>query len=93
LKDWPNESGTVNVSKITADLGVLQNGNHPTNRMVRTDWQSAPGLQINDADASCATRQKVAIQLTFVIDHTDREDFSWGLHQFRPYVLMTDTRR
>jgi hypothetical protein len=36
LKDWPNESGTVNVSKITADLGVLQNGNHRTNRMVRT---------------------------------------------------------
>jgi len=28
----------------------------------------------------------------FVNEHTDREDFSWGLQQFRPYVLMMNTR-
>ena len=29
---------------------------------------------------------------SFVNEHTDREDFSWGLQQFRPYVLMMNTR-
>ncbi len=29
---------------------------------------------------------------TFVNEHTDREDFSWSLQQFRPYVLMMNTR-
>jgi len=29
---------------------------------------------------------------TFVNEHTDRDDFSWGLQQFRPYVVMMNTR-
>ena len=29
---------------------------------------------------------------SFVTTHTDREEFSWGLQQFRPYVLMMNTR-
>ena len=29
---------------------------------------------------------------TFVSEHTDREEFSWNLQQFRPYVLMMNTR-
>ncbi|PYL69349.1 MAG: hypothetical protein DMF22_11385, partial [Verrucomicrobia bacterium] len=29
---------------------------------------------------------------TFVTEHTDREELSWSLQQFRPYVLMMNTR-
>ena len=29
---------------------------------------------------------------SFVTDHTDREELSWTLQQFRPYVLMMNTR-
>ena len=29
---------------------------------------------------------------TFVTQHSDREEFSWSLQQFRPYVLMMNTR-
>jgi hypothetical protein len=29
---------------------------------------------------------------TFVTEHTDREELSWSLQQFRPYVLMMSTR-
>ena len=29
---------------------------------------------------------------TFVAEHTDREELSWSMQQFRPYVLMMNTR-
>ena len=29
---------------------------------------------------------------TFVTEHTEREELSWTLQQFRPYVLMMNTR-
>jgi hypothetical protein len=29
---------------------------------------------------------------TFVTEHTDRDELSWSLQQFRPYVLMMNTR-
>jgi len=50
----------------------------------------------------CAELQQEGIQyyhrylsfdlFTFVTEHTDRDELSWTLQQFRPYVLMMNTR-
>jgi hypothetical protein len=144
LKDWPYESGTVKVRKITGldgreklqlrvDLGVLQmeivgrpDGRRPHNceslleyhrkRALRAEQKGESyeltseqcaelqqeGIQyyhrylslfqINDFEGVVRDTQRNLDLFTFVHDHTDREDFSWGLQQFRPYVLMMNTR-
>jgi hypothetical protein len=144
LKDWPYESGTVKVRKITGldgreklqlrvDLGVLQmeitgrpDGRRPHNceslleyhrkRASRSEQKGEPyeltpeqcaelqqeGIQyyhrylslfqINDFEGVVRDTQRNLDLFSFVNEHTDREDFSWGLQQFRPYVLMMNTR-
>ena len=49
-------------------------------------------FQINDFEGVVRDTQRNLDLFTFVNDHTDREDFSWSLQQFRPYVLMMNTR-
>src|SRR5436853_1704064 len=142
--DWPYESGTIKVRKITGldgreklqlrvDLGVLQmeltgrpDGRRPQNceslleyhqkRASRAEqkgdtYELTPEqcaelqqegiqyyhrylslFQINDFEGVVRDTQRNLDLFTFVNDHTDREDFSWSLQQFRPYVLMMNTR-
>ena len=144
LKDWPHESGSIKVRKITGldgreklqlrvDLGVLQmemsgrpDGQHPHHcesllqyhqkKAARAGakgdtYQLAPEecaelqqegiqyyhrylslFQINDFEGVVRDTQRNLDLFTFVAEHTDREDFSWALQQFRPYVLMMNTR-
>jgi len=144
LKDWPHESGSIKVRKITGldgreelqlrvDLGVLQmemsgrpDGQHPHNcesllqyHQKKAARAGAKGetyeltpeecaelqqegiqyyhrylslFQINDFDGVVRDTQRNLDLFTFVAEHTDREDFSWALQQFRPYVLMMNTR-
>src|SRR5213076_2061447 len=144
LKDWPYESGTVKVRKITGldgreklqlrvDLGVLQmemigrpDGRRPHNceslleyYQKRADRAGQKGDAYELTPEQCAELQQEGIQyyhrylslfqikdfegvvrdtqrnldlFTFVADHTEREEFSWALQQFRPYVLMMNTR-
>ena len=49
-------------------------------------------FQINDFDGVVRDTQRNLDLFTFVCQHTDREEFSWSLQQFRPYVLMMNTR-
>jgi hypothetical protein len=49
-------------------------------------------FQINDFDGVVRDTQRNLDLFTFVSEHTDREEFSWSLQQFRPYVLMMNTR-
>ena len=49
-------------------------------------------FQINDFEGVVRDTQRNLALFTFVNEHTDREDFSWSLQQFRPYVLMMNTR-
>ena len=49
-------------------------------------------FQINDFEAVVRDTQRNLDLFTFVSEHTDREEFSWSLQQFRPYVLMMNTR-
>jgi len=49
-------------------------------------------FQINDFEGVVRDTQRNLDLLTFVSEHTDREEFSWSLQQFRPYVLMMNTR-
>jgi len=49
-------------------------------------------FQINDFEGVVRDTQRNLDLFSFVNDHTDREDFSWGMQQFRPYVLMMNTR-
>src|SRR5436305_1160404 len=42
--------------------------------------------------APASNTQRSRDIFTFVSEHTDREEFSWSLQQFRPYVLMMNTR-
>src|SRR6058998_1825176 len=144
LKDWPYESGTVKVRKITGldgreklqlrvDLGVLQmevtgrpDGQRPHNCeslleyhqrcAVRAagkseDYKLTPEecaelqqegiqyyhrylslFQVNDFAGVVRDTQRNLDLFTFVTEHTDREELSWSLQQFRPYVLMMNTR-
>jgi hypothetical protein len=49
-------------------------------------------FQINDFAGVVRDTQRNLDLFTFVTDHTDREELSWSLQQFRPYVLMMSTR-
>src|SRR5205085_7144157 len=144
LRDWPHESGSIKVRKVTGldgreklqlrvDLGVLQmemsgrpDGQHPHNcesllqyHQKKAARVGAKGetyeltpeecaelqqegiqyyhrylslFQINDFEGVVRDTQRNLDLFSFVNEHTDREDFSWGLQQFRPYVLMMNTR-
>jgi hypothetical protein len=49
-------------------------------------------FQINDfAGVVCDTQRNLDL-FDFVVAHCDREELSWTLQQFRPYVLMMNTR-
>src|SRR6266567_58951 len=49
-------------------------------------------FQINDFAGVVRDTQRNLDLFDFVIGHTDREELSWSLQQFRPYVLMMNTR-
>ena len=49
-------------------------------------------FQINDFAGVVRDTQRNLDLFTFVAEHTDREELSWSLQQFRPYVLMMSTR-
>src|SRR5438132_1152270 len=144
LQDWPYESGTIKVRKITGldgreklqlrvDLGVLQmemtgrpDGRRPHNcesllayhqrRATRAEergetYQLTPEqcaelqqegiqyyhrylslFQINDFQGVIRDTQRNLELFNFVVTHTDREDVIWSFQQFRPYVIMMNTR-
>jgi hypothetical protein len=48
-------------------------------------------FQINDFAGVVRDTQRNLDLFTFVTEHTDREELSWSLQQFRPYVLMMST--
>ena len=49
-------------------------------------------FQINDFAGVMRDTQRNLDLFSFVAEHTDREELSWSLQQFRPYVLMMNTR-
>jgi UvrB/uvrC motif len=49
-------------------------------------------FQINDFVGVVRDTQRNLDLFTFVSEHTNREELSWTLQQFRPYVLMMNTR-
>ena len=49
-------------------------------------------FQINEFAGVVRDTQRNLDLFSFVTDHTDREELSWTLQQFRPYVLMMNTR-
>jgi hypothetical protein len=49
-------------------------------------------FQVNDFAGVVRDTQRNLDLFTFVAEHTDREELSWSLQQFRPYVLMMNTR-
>jgi len=49
-------------------------------------------FQINDFAGVVRDTQRNLDLFSFVAEHTDREELSWSLQQFRPYVLMMNTR-
>jgi hypothetical protein len=49
-------------------------------------------FQINEFAGVVRDTQRNLDLFTFVTEHTDREELSWGMQQFRPYVLMMNTR-
>src|SRR4029077_2549815 len=49
-------------------------------------------FQINDYAGVVRDTQRNLDLFDFVAEHTDREELSWTLQQFRPYVLMMNTR-
>ncbi|MDQ2824605.1 MAG: UvrB/UvrC motif-containing protein [Verrucomicrobiota bacterium] len=49
-------------------------------------------FQINDYAGVVRDTQRNLDLFDFVVAHTDREEVSWTLQQFRPYVLMMNTR-
>jgi tetratricopeptide (TPR) repeat protein len=49
-------------------------------------------FQINDFASVVRDTQRNIDLFDFVADHTDRDDLVWNLQQFRPYVLMMNTR-
>jgi hypothetical protein len=49
-------------------------------------------FQVNDFAGVMRDTQRNLDLFTFVTEHTDREELSWSLQQFRPYVLMMNTR-
>ena len=49
-------------------------------------------FQINDYAAVVRDTQRNLDLFDFVAGHTDRDDLAWSMQQFRPYVLMMNTR-
>ncbi|CAN5531715.1 UvrB/UvrC motif-containing protein [soil metagenome] len=49
-------------------------------------------FQINDFAAVIRDTQRNLELFQFVSEHTDRDDLVWTFQQFRPYVLMMNTR-
>jgi hypothetical protein len=49
-------------------------------------------FQINDFAGVVRDTQRNLDLFDFVSEHTDREELSWNMQQFRPYVLMMNTR-
>ena len=49
-------------------------------------------FQINDFQGVVRDTQRNLDLFTFVAEHIDRDELSWSLQQFRPYVLMMNTR-
>ena len=49
-------------------------------------------FQINDFASVVRDTQRNLDLFAFVTEHTDREELSWSLQQFRPYVIMMNTR-
>src|SRR3954467_11021974 len=49
-------------------------------------------FQINDFPGVIRDTQRNLDLFSFVTEHTDREELSWTMQQFRPYVLMMNTR-
>src|SRR4051812_30364905 len=49
-------------------------------------------FQINDFAGVVRDTQRNLDLFDFVAAHTDREDLSWSMQQFRPYVVMMNTR-
>jgi len=49
-------------------------------------------FQINDFAGVVRDTQRNLDLFDFVLAHTNREELAWGLQQFRPYVLMMNTR-
>lgn len=49
-------------------------------------------FQISDFAGVVRDTQRNIDLFDFVADHTDRDDLVWNLQQFRPYVLMMNTR-
>src|SRR4051795_6668449 len=49
-------------------------------------------FQINDFAGVIRDTQRNLDLFDFVAAHTEREDLAWSMQQFRPYVLMMNTR-
>jgi len=49
-------------------------------------------FQISDFAGVVRDTQRNLDLFDFVLAHTNREELAWGLQQFRPYVLMMNTR-
>jgi hypothetical protein len=49
-------------------------------------------FQINDFAGVIRDTQRNLDLFQFVAEHTDRDDLAWSFQQFRPYVLMMNTR-
>ena len=49
-------------------------------------------FQINDFAGVVRDTQRNLDLFDFVAEHTDRDELAWTLQQFRPYVLMMNTR-
>jgi hypothetical protein len=49
-------------------------------------------FQINDFAAVVRDTQRNLDMFDFVAAHTDRDELAWSMQQFRPYVLMMNTR-
>jgi hypothetical protein len=49
-------------------------------------------FQLNDFAGVVRDTQRNLDLFTFVTEHTNREEVAWSLQQFRPYVLMMNTR-
>ena len=49
-------------------------------------------FQINEFEAVIRDTQRNLDLFEFVSEHTDRDELAWSFQQFRPYVLMMNTR-
>ncbi len=49
-------------------------------------------FQINEFNGVVRDTQRNLDLFNFVTEHTDREELGWSMQQFRPYVLMMNTR-